>query len=104
MEATRLYRDYNSYLREVFGCRIQKITVDAGLTCPNRDGSVGYGGCIYCNERGSGTGAAARGLSVREQLERAKARLAKRYRAKKFLAYFQSFSNTYGPLHSEETL
>lgn len=97
MDAIQPYRDYNSYLREVFGCRVQKITVDAGLTCPNRDGSIGSGGCIYCNERGSGTGAAEHGLSIREQLETAKARLAKRYRAKKFLAYFQSFSNTYGP-------
>ncbi|RLA97703.1 MAG: TIGR01212 family radical SAM protein, partial [Deltaproteobacteria bacterium] len=50
------YRDFNSYLRELFGCRVQKITLDAGLTCPNRDGTVGYGGCIYCNVRGSGTG------------------------------------------------
>jgi uncharacterized protein len=98
MEANRLYRDYNSYLRGVFGCRVQKISVDAGLTCPNRDGSVGSGGCIYCNQRGSGTGAAARGLSIREQLEMGKARLAKRYHARKFLAYFQSYSNTYGAL------
>lgn len=98
MESTGLYRDFNSYLREVFGCRVQKISVDAGLSCPNRDGSISYGGCIYCNERGSGTGAAKLALSIRQQLEIGKARLAKRYKAKKFLAYFQSFSNTYGPL------
>lgn len=77
---------------------MQKISVDAGLTCPNRDGTVGTGGCIYCNERGSGTGAAKWGLSIREQLERGKACLARRYHAGKFLAYFQSFSNTYGTL------
>ncbi len=98
MVAIKRYRDYNSYLRELFGCRVQKISVDAGLTCPNRDGSVGTGGCLYCNERGSGTGAARQGLSIREQLESGKASLARRYHARKFLAYFQSFSNTYGPL------
>jgi uncharacterized protein len=98
MESAGLYRNFNSYLREVFGCRVQKISVDAGLTCPNRDGSISYGGCIYCNERGSGTGAAEQAKSVKEQLEMGKTSLAKRYKAKKFLAYFQSFSNTYGPL------
>jgi len=98
MDSAVIYREFSSYLREVFGCRVQKITLDAGLTCPNRDGSVGHGGCIYCNERGSGTGAAKQALSVKEQLERGKAGLSKRYKARKFLAYFQSFSNTYAPL------
>ncbi len=92
------YRDYKSYLIERFGCRVHKITIDAGLTCPNRDGTVGRGGCIYCNARGSGTGAFAKGISIREQILNAKGYLAKRYKAKKFLAYFQSFSNTYAPL------
>lgn len=96
MKAIRRYRDYNSYLRELFGCRVQKISVDAGLTCPNRDGTLGTGGCIYCNARGSGTGAAQRGMSIKAQLERGKANLARRYHAGKYLAYFQSFSNTYG--------
>jgi radical SAM protein (TIGR01212 family) len=93
----KLYRDYNSYLREIFGCRVQKITLDAGLTCPNRDGTAGRGGCIYCNEKGSGTGA-ARTAGIREQIETAKQRLARKYGAKKFIGYFQSFSNTYAPL------
>jgi radical SAM protein (TIGR01212 family) len=92
------YYDYNTYLRGLFGCRVQKITVDAGLTCPNRDGSVATGGCIYCNARGSGTGAHARGLSITEQLTTGKKALARRYRAEKFIAYFQAFSNTYAPL------
>jgi uncharacterized protein len=95
---TKPYRDYNTYLRALFGCRVQKITVDAGFTCPNRDGSRGWGGCIYCNARGSGTGAAKAGQSVTEQLTTAKAHLVRRYQAKKFLAYFQAFSNTYAPL------
>lgn len=96
-ESEKLYRDLNSYLREKFGCRVQKINIDAGLTCPNRDGKITTGGCIYCNPKGSGTGAAERNQGIREQLEFAQDFLKKRYKAKKFLAYFQSFSNTYAP-------
>jgi radical SAM protein (TIGR01212 family) len=92
------YNDLNTYLRSLYGCRVQKITVDAGFSCPNRDGTLSTGGCIYCNARGSGTGAYARGLSVAEQLRQGKQGLFRRYKAKKFLAYFQSFSNTYGPV------
>lgn len=92
------YRDYNSYLRGIFGCRVQKITLDAGLTCPNRDGSLGKSGCIYCNERGSGTGASRQLRSITEQISSGKSALRRRYKASKFLAYFQSFSNTYAPL------
>jgi len=94
---TSRYRDLNTALRERFGCRVQKISLDAGLTCPNRDGTVGVGGCIYCSSRGSGTGLFHR-YSITQQLERGKERLRRRYRAKKFIAYFQSFSNTYAPL------
>jgi len=92
------YNDFNTHLRGLFGCRVQKITIDAGLSCPNRDGTISTGGCIYCNVRGSGTGAYAQGISITEQLIRGKNALAKRYKAKKFLAYFQSFSNTYASL------
>lgn len=99
-----LYRDYKSYLREIFGCRVHKITVDAGMTCPNRDGTKGTGGCIYCNSRGSGTGQWALGKTIREQLEEAKPYLRKRFKAEKFLAYFQSFSNTYAPLEKLKAL
>ena len=94
------YNDLNSYLRRIFGCRVQKITIDAGLTCPNRDGTISTGGCIYCNTRGSGTGAYARGLSITEQLTQGKETLSKRYKAKKFIAYFQSFSNTYASVNT----
>ena len=92
------YTDFNTYLRGRYGCRVQKITVDAGLTCPNRDGTLSSSGCIYCNPRGSGTGAHSRGISIRDQLLAGKHALARRYKAKKFIAYFQSFSNTYAPL------
>lgn len=91
------YTDFNTYLRNIFGCRVQKITIDAGLSCPNRDGTISTGGCIYCNVRGSGTGAHGKGLSVTDQIIQGKIALSKRYKAKKFIAYFQSFSNTYGP-------
>jgi uncharacterized protein len=92
------YYDLNSYLREKFGCRVQKITIDAGLNCPNRDGTISTGGCIYCNERGSGNGSFQLGVSIAEQLNRGKTALSKRYKAKKFIAYFQSFSNTYASI------
>ena len=98
------YREYSSYLRTLFGCRVWKITLDAGLTCPNRDGSLGRGGCIYCNERGSGTGASIRFQTITEQIARGKSALRKRYKANKFLAYFQSFSNTYAPLEVLKSL
>ncbi|MEE8540889.1 MAG: TIGR01212 family radical SAM protein, partial [Desulfobacterales bacterium] len=98
------YYDLNTYLRSLFGCRVQKITLDAGLSCPNRDGRISSGGCIYCNVRGSGTGADARGLSITAQLIRGKETLGRRYKARKFLAYFQSFSNTYAPLKRLKTL
>ena len=97
------YRTLSSFLRERFGCRVRKITVDAGLTCPNRDGTVGIGGCIYCNERGSGTGA-SRTLSVGEQIESAKEYMRRRYGVEKYIVYFQSFSNTYAPVSRLERL
>jgi len=98
------YNDLNTYLRSLYGCRVQKITIDAGRSCPNRDGTLSTGGCIFCNVRGSGSGAFARGLSVTEQLQRGKHALFRRYKARKFLAYFQSFSNTYGPLETLKLL
>lgn len=94
------YNDLNTYFRSIFGCRVQKITIDAGFSCPNRDGTISTGGCIYCNVRGSGTGAHTKGLSVTDQLLNGKRALSKRYNAKKFIAYFQSFSNTYAPVET----
>jgi radical SAM protein (TIGR01212 family) len=92
------YLDLNTHLKNRFGARVQKISLDAGLTCPNRDGRLGTGGCLYCNPRGSGTGAWARGLSLSDQLNEGMVRLRRRYRAERFIAYFQSFSNTYAEL------
>jgi uncharacterized protein len=102
--APALYNEYSAYLKKIFGCRVQKIPLDAGLTCPNRDGSKGIGGCLYCDARGSGTGASTRLPSITDQLRQGKDFLGKRYGAKKFIAYFQSFSNTYAPLDRLEKL
>ncbi|UCF57406.1 MAG: TIGR01212 family radical SAM protein [Deltaproteobacteria bacterium] len=93
------YRDFNSYLREMIGERVQKISLDAGLNCPNRDGTISDEGCIYCDSQGSGTGALInRGLSIDEQITESRKYMEKRYGAKKFIAYFQSFTNTYAPV------
>ena len=98
------YTDLNTYLRRLFGCRVQKISIDAGFSCPNRDGRLSTGGCIYCNARGSGTGAHDGGLSVTDQIQAAKAGLIRRYKAKKFIAYFQAYTNTYAPVSTLERL
>lgn len=88
----------------LFGCRVQKISLDAGLTCPNRDGTKGRGGCVYCDEGGSGTGAYEQTPSITQQILQGKSLLKKRYRAEKFIAYFQSFSNTYAPVEKLSSL
>ena len=93
------YRSYNTYLREIFGERVQKISLDAGFTCPNRDGTSSRGGCIYCDGRGSGSGALIlRGESLEEQILKGMAWAKKKHGASRFIAYFQSFTNTYGPV------
>ena len=95
MEKKKRYSDYNTYLRQLFGQRVQKISIDAGLSCPNRDGSLSRKGCIYCNSKGSGSGMFSRGFSIKEQIEKGRIAMIKKYKAKKFLAYFQSYTNTY---------
>lgn len=92
------YTDFATYLKNIFGCRVQKITVDAGFSCPNRDGTLSATGCLYCNGKGSGSGAAQRGWTIAQQIEHGKSRLASRYKAMKFLAYFQAFTNTHAPV------
>ena len=99
------YRDFNTYLKEIFGERVQKISLDAGLGCPNRDGTISRKGCIFCDRRGSGTGTLINhGLSIAQQIAEAKGFIQKRYKARKFIAYFQSFTNTYAPLSQLKTL
>ena len=74
---------------------MHRISIDAGFTCPNRDGTVGRDGCIFCSDRGAGSFGIARGLSIAGQLEHGKEVMIRKYKAKKFIAYFQSYSNTY---------
>jgi radical SAM protein (TIGR01212 family) len=92
------YYSYNSYLQKKFGCRVYKISIDGGFTCPNRDGSKGVSGCIFCDERGSSARTNPLSASVRTQVLRNIVTRQQRYGAKKFIAYFQSFSNTYAPV------
>lgn len=92
------FNPYGRYLRERFGCRVHKVSVDAGFTCPNRDGTISYKGCIYCQPRSFTPGLAAPGLSIKEQIERGQQALRRRYGAQKFIAYFQPYTNTYAPL------
>jgi len=99
-----MYLSLNQYLRSVFGERVQKISLDAGFTCPNRDGTKGRGGCIYCDAKGSGTGAYESGKDIAEQMKAGINWAGRRYGARKFIAYFQSFSNTYGPLDRLEDI
>ena len=94
MESKR-YNAFSEELKRVFGCRVHRISIDVGFTCPNRDGALGTGGCIYCG-RGSGSFGIARGLSVAGQIEDGKEVMVRKYKAKKFIAYFQAYSNTYG--------
>lgn len=90
------YNPFSGELKRVFGCRVHRISIDAGFTCPNRDGTLGTGGCIYCGGKGSGSFGIARGLSVAGQIEDGKEIMVRKYKAGKFIAYFQAYSNTYG--------
>jgi len=91
------YRTLSATLRDRFGHRVQKITLDAGLTCPHRSPDKA-GGCIYCNALGSGTGAHAQDIGLQTQIDEQMRIMRRRYKASFFIAYFQSFSNTYAPV------
>ena len=82
------YRTFNNYLKEYFGTRVYRVPIDAGFTCPNRDGVRAFGGCTFCDEKGSGAPTIDQTLSVREQLSTGMERIIGRYKAKKFLGYF----------------
>lgn len=89
------YRVYSEYLKKKYGCKVYKLPVNLPVTCPNRDGRLGHGGCIYCGEAGAGFEALSKQMPVEKQLEKNMAYIGKRYGAKKYIAYFQNFSNTY---------
>ena len=92
------YRTYNEVCRERFGCKVYKLSIDGGFTCPNRDGAVGTGGCIFCSGAGGGEFAVS-GSSVTAQLEQAKKLVEQKNKGGRYIAYFQSFTGTYAPVN-----
>ena len=99
------YNSVNKYLKERFGEKIYKIALDGGFTCPNRDGKLGYGGCIFCSAYGSGDYTASSKLSITDQIEEGKKLVAKKVakdlkagQKPRYIAYFQAFTSTYGPI------
>ena len=92
-----MYRTANDYYKEMYGCKVYKLSLDGGFTCPNRDGRVSTGGCIFCSDLGGGE-FAEHGQNIIAQLEQAKKRVADKIKDGKYIAYFQSFTNTYAPV------
>jgi len=88
----------NDYLREKFGCKVYKLALNGGFTCPNRDGTLDMRGCIFCSAGGSGEFAESPNLSITEQIEEGKKRVEKKIKDGKYIAYFQAYTNTYGPV------
>lgn len=97
MQEIKVYRTYSSYLKNKFGEKVYKLPISLPLTCPNRDGTLGENGCIFCGEEGGSFENLSSSIPVKEQLEKNKEYIGKRYKAKKFIAYFQNFTNTYMP-------
>lgn len=91
------YYSLNQYYQELFGEKVYKISLNGGMTCPNRDGTLGFNGCIFCSEGGSGDFATSSALSISEQIKAAKERLRNKNTGSKYIAYFQAFTNTYAP-------
>ena len=92
-----MYRSLNAHYQEKYGCKVYKLSIDAGFTCPNRDGTLGHGGCIFCAGDGSGF-FAAKGADIAAQLSSAREKVAAKNKSGKYIAYFQAFTNTYAPV------
>lgn len=92
------YYSLNKYLRDTFGDKVYKLSLNAGFTCPNRDGKLGTKGCIFCSAGGSGDFAESSSLSITQQIERGKERVSKKIKSGKYIAYFQAYTNTYAPV------
>lgn len=92
------YYSLNNYLRDTFGEKVYKLSLNAGFTCPNRDGTIDTRGCIFCSKGGSGDFAESASLSITEQIESGKKRVERKIKSGKYIAYFQAFTNTYAPL------
>ncbi len=98
MPSQILYKDFSCFLKEYFNFKVQKISINAGFTCPNRDGTKGWGGCTYCNNQTFNPEYCKTSKSVTEQLEEGKVFFARKYPLMKYLAYFQAYTNTYGEI------
>ncbi len=92
------YLSFNKYLKDKFGQKVYKISLDGGFTCPNRDGKTGTRGCIFCSKGGSGDFAESREMSITGQIESGKKKVEKKIKNGKYIAYFQAFTNTYAPV------
>ena len=95
---SNIYNDYSSWIRQRFPFRVQKISIDAGFTCPNRNGTTGTGGCIYCDNRTFNPEYCDAGKSITTQIEEGKRFFARKYPEMKYMAYFQAFTNTFASL------
>ncbi|MBS5860716.1 TIGR01212 family radical SAM protein [bacterium] len=98
------YNQFSAYLKDKFGVKVYKITLDAGFSCPNRDGKISTGGCIFCDDGGSFSQAHSNLLSIEEQVQTGIKTLSGRFKAEKFMSYFQAFSNTYKPVTELEKI
>ncbi len=98
------YNQFSAHLKNKFGVKVYKITLDAGFSCPNRDGKISTGGCIFCDDGGSFSQAHSNLLSIQEQVDTGAKTLKERFKAEKFMSYFQAFSNTYKPVNELETI
>ena len=98
------YNQYSQFLKNKFGAKVYKITIDAGFSCPNRDGTISNAGCIFCDDGGSFSQAHSNTLTIEEQVKIGAATLKKRFKAEKFMSYFQAFSNTYKPADELEKI
>ena len=97
-ESRKRYNDYPAYFKELFGERVQKLSIDGGFTCPNRDGKKGTGGCTFCNNESFNPGYCRAVSGISRQIGEGRAFFARKYIGQKYLAYFQAYSNTYAPL------
>lgn len=95
----RRFLSFNDYFKYKFNGKVVKLSLDAGCTCPNRDGNISNRGCIFCSEKGSGDFAASREYSINEQIKSQKILLSKKWNSNKYIAYFQNFTNTYGDIN-----
>ena len=95
MEEAKHYNDFSTWLRHELGCKVQKISIDAGFSCPNRDGTLATGGCIFCDNKAFSPAYCRGGKSVKRQMEDGISFFKRKYKDMKYLAYFQAFTNTY---------